>query len=244
MVNQLEDVYSTQFQSLTRILEVPGSLNSAAIQETCLKVGISFELFIQASPIHSWKRERMLSGGTFSYLGWITANRRLINWAKVEQSESHLLCRKGNRIIFTCLHPLQTRIYFPVLLTNVIPSSKGSLSCVAGGSLEGRSFCDIYSCKVMEILGDSRNGLGPFFIRSWNPSTVLASWEKNLSWPPPNNPVSLDTIAKDITHKLDYFSGGHLPELLLCYCLWNDWEKICPEILFHFHEWSYYGVTF
>ena len=51
IVDQLKDVYLPQFPSLTRVLEVAASLSSAAIQEICLKVGIKFELFIQASPI-------------------------------------------------------------------------------------------------------------------------------------------------------------------------------------------------
>lgn len=51
IVDQLEAVYLPQFPGLTRLLEVAGSLSSAAIKETCLKVGIRFELFIQPSPI-------------------------------------------------------------------------------------------------------------------------------------------------------------------------------------------------
>lgn len=40
IVDQLKDVY---FRSLTRVLEIAGSFSSAAIQESCLKVGIKFD---------------------------------------------------------------------------------------------------------------------------------------------------------------------------------------------------------
>lgn len=84
IVDQLKDVYLPQFPSLTRVLEIAGSFSSAAIQESFLKVGIKFELFIQASPIASWERERGLSGVMFSYLGLIPIDKRLLNWAKVK----------------------------------------------------------------------------------------------------------------------------------------------------------------
>lgn len=132
IVDQLKDVYLPQFPSLTRVLEVAGSLSSAAIQETCLKVDIKLELFIQASRIASW--ERGLSGGMFSYLGWITIDKRLLNWAKVRWIPS--ITEKGQQN--TCLHTLQARIHFPVSFNKLNTKQQGvSLLCgrkIAGGT--------------------------------------------------------------------------------------------------------------
>lgn len=182
------------------------------------------------------ERERVLSRGTFSYLGWITADKRLINWAKVERDEFHLLWRKGNRIIFTCLHPPPS-----VPLTNLIPSSKEFLSCVTGGSLEGLSFVWPLFLQSYGIFGWLKKWFGLVFLKK--PKPLSSTCQLNLREEPfLTIQFLLMKLPRAWLTSLTTFQMATFQNC--CFVTVYDCEKFCPEILFHFHVSSYYGVTF